>query len=273
MVNPHGEAAQRWADALARWSIPREILAAAPDKPWHCPVALFAADSTRVADPSRPSHRLARAALGGGGTVLDVGCGGGAASVPLVPPARRVTGVDASPQLLAAFADAATAAGAEVDLREGRWPEAAATVAPADVVVCHHVAYNAPDIGAFTAALDGHARRLVVMEVTERHPQSWLNPLWKRFWGLDRPTEPSADLLVEVVRQAGARPSVHRFRRPHRQRTARPEDWVAFARRQLCLPEERDGEVAVALRDLTAADRDYVAVAWRPTGGRWSPAG
>ena len=43
-----------------------------------------------------PSHRVAHEALPSGGTLLDVGCGGGAASLPLAPPAALLVGLDQS---------------------------------------------------------------------------------------------------------------------------------------------------------------------------------
>ncbi|HLI24941.1 MAG TPA: class I SAM-dependent methyltransferase [Acidimicrobiales bacterium] len=258
-------AAQRWAEALGQWAIPDEIMAAATEDPWRLPPALFAADRRPAGGvEDRPSHRRAAAALGDGGSVLDVGCGGGGASVALIPPARQVTGVDTSAEMLEAFSAAVAAAGADHRAVQGRWPDVAATVAPADVVVCHHVAYNVADIAPFVAALDDHSRRLVVMEVTAHHPQSALSPLWRRFWGLERPDQPSADLLVEVVATLGVAPSVDRFTGPSRRVDAPRDEWVDFVRRQLCLPADRRADVEAALEDLGPEERDYVAVAWRP---------
>src|SRR3954453_16192011 len=97
-------AAEAWAEALAAWAIPEEILAAAPESPWGFPVALFAPPHEPADTPSR---QLALAALGAGGSVLDVGCGGGAASMALVPPAGPITGVDSSERMLATFAEEA----------------------------------------------------------------------------------------------------------------------------------------------------------------------
>src|SRR4051812_28598057 len=96
-------AAAVWAEALAAWAIPEDILAAAPESPWGFPVALFHPAEDGPADtPSRQAALDALDALGGsGGSVLDVGCGAGAASLALVPPARRVIGVDSSPDMLA----------------------------------------------------------------------------------------------------------------------------------------------------------------------------
>ena len=75
-------AAVQWADELAAWTIDPEILAAAPESPYGFPPEVFAAG--QYASPS-PLAELARAALGPGGLVLDVGAGAGAASLETVP--------------------------------------------------------------------------------------------------------------------------------------------------------------------------------------------
>src|SRR6478752_7145999 len=109
--------------------------------------------------------------LGSGGTLLDVGCGGGRSSLPLGAAATAVVGVDVQDAMLEQFAAAAVRRGIAATTVAGRWPDVAPAVDPADVVVCHHVAYNVPDIAPFLAALDDHARRGVVVEVTAVHPQ------------------------------------------------------------------------------------------------------
>jgi SAM-dependent methyltransferase len=254
-------AAARWAAALAEWAIPDEILRRAPESPWGFPPELFRA-SDRGAGAGDVSRRRAQEALGAGGTVLDIGCGGGAAGLALVPPARRVVGVDPSPAMLAGFAADADALGVDHSEVEGAWPAAAGRVEPADVVVCHHVVYNVPPIAPFVAALGSHARRRVVVELSDRHPSSALRPLWMRFWGLDRPDEPSAELLAEVVAEAGFRPRVERRERPVSKAGA-DRAYVGFVRRRLCLDATRDEEVAAALAALDGNQSvTTVTVSW-----------
>ena len=50
---------------------------------------------------STPSHERAREAVPEGGSVLDVGCGGGVAAFALTPPATSVIGVDHQSEMLA----------------------------------------------------------------------------------------------------------------------------------------------------------------------------
>lgn len=85
-------AAERWSRDLADWRIPDEILTAAPQSPWIHPVELFRAPDEPV--PDSPSHARARQRLDAGGSVLDIGCGGGRAAFAVAPPAAVVTGVD-----------------------------------------------------------------------------------------------------------------------------------------------------------------------------------
>jgi SAM-dependent methyltransferase len=87
--------------------------------------------------------------------VLDVGVGGGAASLPLVPRAARIVGVDTSEDVLAAFREAADAAGVEAAAVSGAWPDVAPDVELADVAVCNHVLYNVAELEPFARALDG----------------------------------------------------------------------------------------------------------------------
>ena len=112
-------AAERWRDDLAAWAIPPEILAAAPESPWIHPVEMFTVSDVV---PDSVSHQRARSAVPEGGTVLDVGCGGGRAAVALVPPATSVLGVDEQQPMLDRFAEAVTRAGAAVSTVLGQWP-------------------------------------------------------------------------------------------------------------------------------------------------------
>ena len=273
--------AQRWADALAAWAIPDEILAQAPEDPWVHPPAMFKANP--ASDPTdTPSHRMARASLRLSceasspdaadastrqGSVLDVGVGGGRSCLPLVPLATELAGVDEQAEMLELFAAACGDAGVPCHTYLGRWPDVAANVPVADVVACHHVAYNVAAIEPFLRALTDHARRLVVVELPAEHPTAWMNPLWERFWGLARPSEPSAGLFVEVVRSLGWLPDVAWSERAPRNAVAlHSPDFVAFCRRRLCLPADRDPEVAAALVDIaTPAVHLVAAVSWHPT--------
>src|SRR5579864_8046761 len=104
-------AAQQWTQMLASWAIPEQILAAAPESPWGFPADLFARRADKAANQLTPANRRALEVLPKGGTVLDVGCGAGAASLPLAHQAGHLVGVDPSESMLDAFRARVQAAG------------------------------------------------------------------------------------------------------------------------------------------------------------------
>lgn len=251
-------AAERWREELAAWAIPQRILDAAPESPYGFPTGMFDAPS---APADTPSHRLAREAMPTGGSVLDVGCGGGAGAFGVVPPAASVIGVDSGEHMLAAFAAAAEERGVEHREVLGSWPEVAGAAGTADVVVAHHVTYNVPGLVPFAAALDAAARHRVVVEMTEVHPWVPTNALWLRFHDLTRPAGPTAALCAEVLAAAGIDVRVATWSRPAR-RTDRAAT-VAFIRRRLCLPADREAEVDAALpMDYEFIPRQVVTLWW-----------
>lgn len=252
------EAARQWAGELAAWALPARILEQAPDRPFVFPPALFAAPRP---GPSTPSSLRAAEALAGGGSVLDVGCGGGVAAFAVTPPATAVVGTDRQQDMLELFARTARELAVPATTVLGAWPEVADQVPGADVVVCHHVLYNVPDLVPFVAALDVHAARRVVVEISDRHPQVARAPLWKRFWDLDRPGGPTAELAVQVLREAGFPVQVERFTAPPRGHGHDEHVEAQFWCRQLCLPAEREPEVAQALADLPSFT-DRVTLWW-----------
>lgn len=257
-----GPAAQRWAAELAGWAIPDEIIAQAPEPPWFFPPEIFRAPDVFVDSPSRLA---AREALPDGGSVLDVGCGGGAAGLALVPPAGRVVGFDPSQELLDVFAEKAQALGVEHRTIRGSWPADAASAPASDVVVSHHVVYNVADLVPFVEALTKAARRRVVVEMSASHPLVAMAPLWKHFWDLDRPSGPTAETAMDVLTEAGIEFSTTRSPRPPR-RELSMDHRVAFTRRRLCLGAERDAEVQALLpEDPNMPPGESVAIWWPGT--------
>jgi SAM-dependent methyltransferase len=261
-------AADRWSATLGEWAIPEEILAAAPESPWGYPVELFASRADAATQHQTPSSRCAREALPERGTALDVGCGGGAASLPLADRASRLIGVDSSAGMLAAFAERA---GTAVETIEGAWPEVADRTPAADVVVCHHVAYNVPDLRAFALRLTDHARRRVVMEMTTTHPLSGMSSLWLRFHGVVRPTHPTSDDAIEVLREAGLDPEHDVWTAPRPGGFAEKANLIAWVRRGLCLGESRDPEIEEALGDRIVERDGLWGLPDRPVATIWWP--
>jgi SAM-dependent methyltransferase len=256
-------AARRWQELLDDWGLPQEILDQAPESPWFHDPRRFAVDAT--VDRDGLSARWAREVLPPlGGTVLDVGCGGGRSAVPLVPPASELIGVDSSGAMLDQFVAAAVAIGVARRTVHGHWPDVAPHTPVADVAICHHVVYNVGDIVPFVVELTGHARLAVVVELPTSHPMSAWAPAWEHFWGLSRPVGPSADDFVAVLRELGLDPEIEVSRRGSLSAAAAdPDVFVPTTRRRLCLPTERDAEIAEWLADHPPPFVDQVAtVRW-----------
>ncbi len=246
------EALEAWRSQLGEWAIPEHILRSVDESPWVLPRQVFVSRTDqRLTEPVGPSLARTAEALEPAGTVLDVGAGAGAGSLPLARRTTGLTAVDADAELLAALADRGAALGLPVDVVTGHWPEVADQVPAADVVVCHNVIYNVPDLAPFVTALVTHARRRVVLETAERHPLTYLAPLWQRFHQLRRPDGPTADDAIAALAELGIRPRVERWSRPASREYEDFADTVDSTRRRLCLPPERADEVAEALRELT----------------------
>ena len=263
----------RWRDDLAAWAIPEDITGAVTESPWVLPREVFArrADRLRRA-PEGPSYERAREALDPPGTVLDVGAGAGAASLPLAPWTTALTAVDTDSAVLGLLTERACEAGLPVTLIPGRWPDVAAGAPTADLVTCHNVLYNVPDLAPFIEALTGHARRRVVVELTAAHPLALLNPLWLHFHGLKRPDGPTAGDVLAILAAMGLRAGHTEWNRPAEADYATVRELAEVTRRRLCLPAERGAEVEAALRDtglsggqaadLGTAGRAVVTIWW-----------
>jgi SAM-dependent methyltransferase len=244
------ELLERWRADLAAWAIPEHITAAVTESPWVLPRQVFARRADRLrAGPSGPSFQRAWAALDPPGSILDVGAGAGAACLPLLPRATHLTAVDADAGMLERLSQRVATAGIDVRTVAGRWPDEAAQAGPADVVTCHHVLYNVPEVEPFVAALTASARRTVIAEMTLRHPLVSLNALWLRFHGLQRPLSPTAADLIRILTAMGLRPGHETWRRAGGPDYASFEELVDVTRRRLCLPPQRAGDVAAALVD------------------------
>lgn len=241
--------AEYWRAALAEWTIPPAILAAAPEPPWQLRPRQFAerADHVLRKGITTPSQQRAMEALPLGGSVLDVGAGAGAASLPLMARASRLVAVDGDAAMLDELR-ARVPENADLTTIHGPWPDVAGDVEPVDVVVCNHVAYNVPDLDPFVRALTEKARRRVIMEITAVHPRANQNFLWPIFHGIERPERPVAADAVAVVRATRVEPRSEEWAAPELlMATHELTEMVANVRRYLCLGPERDAEIARAL--------------------------
>lgn len=258
MENVLNNAAQKWAKDLAEWAIPESIISQAPESPWIHPPAMFTLP-TEI--PDSPSHQRAREAMPSNGSVLDIGCGGGIAAFAIAPPARTLIGVDHQDEMLKMFAESANTKGFEHQVVLGDWPEVSPQTPKADVVTCHHVAYNVAQIEPFLKALDSHATKRVVIELPQHHPLSTMRDSWKHFWNLDRPVNPTPQDLIEVLAEMGITANLELWQGP-KLRPLNIEDDVRFLRIRLCLDSSRDQEIRQFLEAQKPIESRALATIW-----------
>jgi SAM-dependent methyltransferase len=251
-------AVDAWREQLRAWAIPDDILRAAPEDPYEYPREPFERRGLQawVAKDSPTTARATEALRDGGGTVLDIGVGGGGTSLPLREAAATIIGVDESSSMLDAFTRAAGALGTASTGVLGTWPDVSPMVPSADVVTCGHVLYNVQDIAPFVNGLQAKARRRVVLEITERHPWAWMRDLWLRFHGLERPRGPTADDALAAIAELGIRAAAQERPAEGHAGFERREEAVAIIRRRLCLSASRDPEVEEALGDRLSRRED-----------------
>jgi SAM-dependent methyltransferase len=257
----------RWRQAIREAAIPQAILDAAPDpEPRLEPQRFRWRPEEDAAQPVRPSRRRALEALPEGGSVLDVGVGGGASSLGLVPRPGLIVGVDPMEGMLESFVASAGAAGVASRAVLGAWPDVAGEVEPADVAVCHHAMYRVVEIEDFVAALTAHARNRVVVELSAHSPLAGLNPLWKLVHGIDRPDPLVADEAEALLVAMGLAVEREDMLLPGRAQEVTPE-LVAFSRRRLYVDRDRDPEIEEFLRSREPQPHRVVALWWPGDAG------
>jgi SAM-dependent methyltransferase len=184
------------------------------------------------------------------GRVMDIGIGAGAASLPLAPQAFLIVGVDPDVEMLAEFERIASKRGVQAKRIPGKWPDVLNRVTHADVVICHHLLYNIPDLEPFIRGMDNRALIRVVIELTAEHPLSWMRDLWRHFHNLERPDGPNAVDAHDAIKELGYPAKYHEeITEPVTSGFEEKKDAIALVRRRLCLPQQKDEEIAEVLGD------------------------
>jgi SAM-dependent methyltransferase len=253
-------AAGHWRDQLAAWAIPQPLLDAVPDSPYSLPPELWRrAQGSADEAPDNPTMQILTESLGESGSLLDVGAGTGRVSLPFGRSGHQLTAVEKNPGMAGALRAEAAEIGADVELIDGVWPDAAEAAGVHDVVVSAHVVYDVAEIDQFVEALHRAARRVVVLEMTPRHPWASLSVFYEALHGLDRPDGPTVADLVQVVQETvGATPTSERWTGSRTTRFVDREELLAFYQRRLVLPIERTSELEELLDPLIIEDGDWL---------------
>jgi hypothetical protein len=107
--------------------------------------------------------------------------------------------------------------------------------------------------------------------MTVDHPLSNLNPLWLRFHDLVRPSRPTADDAIAVLREAGLSAEREDWDAPRPGGFDTRAELVAMVRRLLCLPADRDPEIDEALGDRPVDREGHWGFPDRPVTTIWWP--
>lgn len=257
----------QWRDTIGRWRPPGSVLAPeGAQAPMRFPPEMMARHARWALQHDTPTHRRIREVLPDGGAVLDIGCGVGAGSLPVAVHASRIVGVDQDEAMLAALTAAAAERGVHLETVLGRWPDCAAEVEAADVVIARRVCYLVPELDAFVTALAAHARRRVVIEIHDVSPAYHQRHLWETFYGLDRSDPPTAEHALAVLRGLGISFDQEHWSAPHDVGTLDQDEQVRFLAGRLGLPAEREAEVAVVLTRHPAPTEIGMRTVWWDTG-------
>ena len=203
-----------------------------------------------------------------GGTLLDVGCRHGAASLAIGAGAGELIGVDPRGARLDEFVAAAAERGIARRTFHGYWPDVAAITPVADVAVCHHLLHRIADLAPFVVALTARARLAVVVEVADSSPAPCVLTAAEQL-GVAPPPDllpplASETELIAVLRELGLDPESERSQRA--QPDLDSEDGRAMIdalAERTGDPDRRRDEVAAALASAAAgAGYEVLTLRW-----------
>jgi molybdenum cofactor cytidylyltransferase len=268
-----------WADRVRRNREQVERFRETPEEEDHyAPVTRLFDD-----DPRRRGDAILDALLGlarSTDTWLDVGAGAGRYAFPLALAVREVIAVEPSAAMVGSLGDGVVAhALSNVRVVSGRWPEAAAALAPlpcTDVALIANVGHDTELIGPFVDALDAAARRTCVAVMQERPPASIAAPFFEAVHGETRTPLPALADFIDLLEARGSAPEITVIERPVRTWRSR-EELLAFLRRQTWVrsDSERDRRLGRRLDSVLVATDDGIRLAadapsrvgvvhWRP---------
>lgn len=245
---------RNWGLALKEWTVPSWILESASQSPWKLTPEKFAPSSERNSSITAIKIRELLASVNENEprSLLDVGCGAGGVSLLFANEVDQIIGVDASVQMLEALSN--TYANlpdkrAKLKLYRGEWQSLEDHIEQASVVVCANVLYNVAEPCSFIEKLNRSASHAVVIEVHEKHPHYIANAAWKHFWNIERPNEPTAENLAEIIKSFGYNPHSLSYLRDVPRTRSIDDDLVGSMLQRICLDRSRMDEMREFLLD------------------------
>ncbi len=161
-------------------------------------------------DPRRPLSsdlETIAAYLAPDDVLLDVGGGAGRLGLPLALRCKEVINVDASPGMLAAFREVATAAGIpNVRAVQSDWLKAGGV--EGDVCLCSSVTYFIREIEEFVGRLNRAARKRVIIRVVSLPNPNATEPFYKLLYQKPFSPAPGFRELLPVIWDLGMLPDV-----------------------------------------------------------------
>jgi 2-polyprenyl-3-methyl-5-hydroxy-6-metoxy-1,4-benzoquinol methylase len=212
-----------------------------------------------------------------GETWLDLGAGGGRYSLPLALEAGLVHAVDPSPAMLAVLREGMGTHGIDnIEITEGRWPEAGGDALRGDVALMAHVGYDIEEFPAFIDAAEAAVSRRCVVVVRASPSTTPAELLWNDVHGEPRVRLPMLSELLVLLTARGVTPEVTVCARGTWGYESRDE-LISSARQMLWLrPGSDKDERMQALIAERATERDGLwALDWStvPDGiVSWTPA-
>lgn len=259
-------AAEGWAESLAGWALPAELLASVDQSPYAWPARVFARTATRRPDPV--TGPLLLQLLPEAGTLIDVGAGTGRLSLPIAAAGHRVLAVEPNAAMAAELERGAASMTGSVAVVRRRWPEVAAAVGPHDVALTANVVYDVADIGPFLQALDHSATLAVVVELTQRHPWDGLRGYYRSLHDVELPDGPTVDDLVAVIGEViGVTPQRCDWPSPRSLTFESRDALLELYATRLCVPDDRRSELEQLIGDDIEEIDDGAFALRLPSGG------
>jgi SAM-dependent methyltransferase len=219
--------ARQAADAVARPT---------PGDRWAARAGRFAQLTQQLDPAAHPFVQALTAELRSSDTVLDVGAGAGRFALAIAPAVARVTAVEPSPGMRAAFERTLATRGVpNVQLIPGSWPDV--EIAVHDVAFVADVLYFVPDAVPFIEKLDRSAMRACYLLHRVDEMAASLGEL-RLLVNPNRPPEPGATELYNLLAAIGIQANVRIIRTPASAPFATREEVIAEVRLRLGLNAE-----------------------------------